>query len=97
MYGRGSHDKLTESGDWHEHLVLREHRYMLEDTRIGLSLLLSVAALVGVDMPLARSFAAIGGAICGEDFAQTGRSLASVGLGGLDQAGMQAVLQRGFR
>ena len=31
MYGRGSHDKLTESGDWREKIVLTEHRYMLED------------------------------------------------------------------
>ncbi len=96
MYGRGSHEKLTESGDWHEHLVLREHRYMLEDTRIGLSLLLSVADAAGVDMPLARGFAAIGGAICGEDFRQTGRSLAGVGLGGLDCAALRDVLWQGF-
>ena len=68
MYGRGSHEKLTDSGDWHEHLVLREHRYMLEDTRIGLSLLISVAAMAGVETPLARGFLAIGSAICGEDF-----------------------------
>ena len=32
MYGRGSHEKLTDSGDWREHLVLAEHRYMREDT-----------------------------------------------------------------
>src|SRR5689334_5342648 len=39
MYGRGSHDKLTDSGDWREHIVLTQHRYMLEDVRIGLSFL----------------------------------------------------------
>ena len=96
MYGRGSHEKLTDSGDWHEHLVLRDHRYMLEDTRIGLSLLISVAALAGVATPLARGFAAIGGAICGEDFLRTGRTLESLGLGGLDRAGLQDLLWRGF-
>jgi opine dehydrogenase len=37
MYGRGSHDRLTDSGDWRERIVLTAHRYMLEDTRIGLS------------------------------------------------------------
>ena len=42
MYGRGSHDKLTDSGDWREHIVLTQHRYMLEDVRIGLSFLVSV-------------------------------------------------------
>ena len=39
MYGRGSHDRLTDSGDWRERIVLTEHRYMLEDARIGLSFL----------------------------------------------------------
>ena len=48
MYGRGSHDQLTDSGDWREHIVLTEHRYMLEDTRIGLSFLVSVGELAGV-------------------------------------------------
>ena len=43
MYGRGSHDRLTDSGDWRERIVLTEHRYMLEDVRIGLSFLVSVA------------------------------------------------------
>src|SRR5438034_1396346 len=85
MYGRGSHDRLTDSGDWREHIVLTQHRYMLEDTRIGLSFLLSVAALAGVAMPLAHAFLSIGSAICGADFMQTGRTLAGMGLGGLDR------------
>ena len=76
MYGRGSHDRLTDSGDWRERIVLTEHRYMREDLRLGLSLLVSVAELAGVATPLARSFLAIGGAICGEDFLKDGRTLA---------------------
>src|SRR6516162_10968784 len=48
MYGRGSHDRLTDSGDWCEHIVLTAHRYMVEDTRLGLTFLTSVAALAGV-------------------------------------------------
>ena len=47
MYGRGSHDRLTDSGDWRERIVLTEHRYMREDLRLGLSLLVSVAATGG--------------------------------------------------
>jgi opine dehydrogenase len=96
MYGRGSHDKLTDSGDWREHIVLTEHRYMLEDTRIGLSFMLSVAALAGVEMNLARAFLSIGGAICGEDFMATGRTLSSLGLGALDRKQLQALLRIGF-
>jgi opine dehydrogenase len=96
MYGRGSHDRLTDSGDWREQLVLTEHRYMREDLRLGLSFLISVAELAGVDTPLARSFFAIGGAICGEDFTKTGRTLASLGLGGLRRAELQTLLREGF-
>jgi opine dehydrogenase len=96
MYGRGSHDKLTDSGDWREHIVLTEHRYMREDTRIGLSFFISVAELAGVPTPLMRAFASIGGAVCGEDFMQTGRTLGSLGFGGYDRAGLQALLREGF-
>jgi opine dehydrogenase len=96
MYGRGSHDRLTDSGDWRERIVLAEHRYMREDLRLGLSLLVSVAELAGVATPLARSFLAIGGAICGEDFVKGGRTLASLGLGGLDRDGLQNLLREGF-
>ena len=41
MYGRGAHGKLTDSGDWRETIDLGTHRYMLEDTRLGLSFLVS--------------------------------------------------------
>jgi opine dehydrogenase len=96
MYGRGSHDRLTDSGDWRERLVLSEHRYMREDLRLGLSFLVSVAELAGVATPLARAFLSIGGAICGEDFSKGGRSLASLGLGSLHRAELQALLREGF-
>jgi opine dehydrogenase len=56
-----------------------------------------VARLAGVATPLVDAFLAIGGAITGQDFARTGRTLASLGLGGLDRAGLQALLREGFR
>ncbi len=96
MYGRGSHDRLTDSGDWREHIVLTQHRYMLEDTRIGLSFWLSVAALAGIAMPLARAFLTIGGAICGEDFTRTGRTLQGMGLAAYDRVQLQELLRDGF-
>ena len=97
MYGRGSHGRLTDSGDWREHIVLTAHRYMLEDTRLGLSFLISVAGLAGVATPLARAFASIGGAICGADFMATGRTLDNLGLGRLDRAALRQLLKEGFR
>jgi opine dehydrogenase len=96
MYGRGSHDRLIDSGDWRERIVLREHRYMREDLRLGLSLLVSVGELAGVATPLARAFLAIGGAICGEDFMKDGRTLASLGQGGVGREQLQVLLLEGF-
>jgi len=49
-----------------------------------------------VKTPLAKSFLAIGGAICNEDFMNTGRSLTSLGLGGLHRAELQTLLREGF-
>jgi opine dehydrogenase len=97
MYGRGSHDKLTDSGDWREHIVLTQHRYMLEDVRIGLSFLVSAGELAGIEAPLARAFLAIGGAICAENFLVTGRTLDRMGLGHLDRQALQALLAEGFK
>jgi opine dehydrogenase len=97
MYGRGSHDRLTDSGDWRERIVLTEHRYMREDLRLGLSFMVSVAELAGVAAPLAKSFLAIGSAICGEDFMKDGRTLKSLGLGGLDRDQLQTLLRKGFQ
>ena len=96
MYGRGSHDRLTDSGDWRERIVLTEHRYMREDLQLGLSFLISVAELAGVSTPLANAFVAIGGAICGEDFMKNGRSLESLGLGNLLRTELQTLLREGF-
>jgi opine dehydrogenase len=96
MYGRGSHDRLTDSGDWRERIVLTEHRYMREDLRLGLSLLVSVAELAGVATPLAKAFLAIGGAICGEDFVRYGRTLSNLGLGDLNRDQLQTLLREGF-
>jgi opine dehydrogenase len=96
MYGRGSHDRLTDSGDWRERLVLTEHRYMREDLQLGLSFLISVAELAGVTTPLANAFLTIGGAICGKDFIKGGRTLASLGLGHLSRGELQNLLRGGF-
>ena len=96
MYGRRSHDRLTDSGDWREHIVLTTHRYMVEDTRFGLSFLISVASLVGVATPLALAFLSIGSAICEGNFLTSGRTLGSLGLGHLDRRALTELLRVGF-
>jgi opine dehydrogenase len=95
MYGRGSHDRLTDSGDWREPIDLARHRYMREDLAIGLSFLISAGALNDVPLPLAKALHAIGGAICGEDFSNA-RTLESLGLGHLDRDALRQFLAEGF-
>ncbi|MFM7784515.1 MAG: NAD/NADP octopine/nopaline dehydrogenase family protein [Gammaproteobacteria bacterium] len=96
MYGRGAHDKLTDSGDWREHIVLTEHRYMLEDTRLGLSFIASVGRWAGVATPLCDAFLAIGAAVTGRDFHAEGRTLEKLGLQHLTREGMHGLLAEGL-
>lgn len=96
MYGNLAHEKLTDSGDWREHLVLTEHRYMREDVAAGLAFLISAADWVGVPAPTATGLLAIGSAICDDDFRQSGRTLESLGLGALSRNEMQSLLQEGL-
>jgi opine dehydrogenase len=96
MYGNSSHEKLTDSGDWREHIVLTEHRYMLEDVETGLALMCSCADFGGVDAPVAKGLLAIGGAICGRDFRRTGRTLTGLGLAGMAPAELHRMLHDGI-
>ena len=96
MYGNMAHDRLVDSGDWRETLVLTEHRYMSEDVGTGLAFLVSVADWAGVPALTATGLLAIGSAICDTDFRQTGRTLERLGLADLDRRTMQAMLQDGL-
>lgn len=96
MYGRGAHGKLTDSGDWREKIDLLSHRYMLEDTRLGLSLLVSVGRWAGVDMPVAAGLLALASAVSGRDLYQQGRTLEALGIADLTPAQMQARLTQGL-
>ena len=97
MYGNAAHERLTDSGDWREHLVLREHRYMREDVAVGLAFLVSVADWVGVDAPTATGLLAICSAICDDDFRYSGRTMESLGLAEMPVAELQAKLREGAR
>ena len=96
MYGRKAHARLTDSGDWREHIVLTEHRYMREDVGVGLAFLVSVADWAGVPAPVATGLLAVASAVAGEDFRATGRTLETLGLAGLDRAGMARLLAEGL-
>ena len=94
MYG-DAHKKLTDSGDWRETIDLHRHRYMLEDTVLGLAFLASVARFAGVDAPVARGLLALAVAILGRDLRQCSRTFDALGLASMSRAQLQAVLLRG--
>jgi len=96
MYGNLAHEKLVDSGDWREQLVLEEHRYMREDVEIGLALLVSIADWAGVPAPTATGLLALGSAVCDADFSRDGRTLASLGLHTLSKTDLQELFNRGF-
>lgn len=96
MYGNLAHDKLVDSGDWREQLILQEHRYMREDVQIGLALLVSIADWAGVSAPTATGLLAIGSAVCDANFKRDGRTLTSLGLYDKTQKDLQALFRDGF-
>ncbi|MCP5179966.1 MAG: NAD/NADP octopine/nopaline dehydrogenase family protein [Pseudomonadales bacterium] len=96
MYGRGAHDRLTDSGDWREHIDLYTHRYMLEDTRLGLSLLVSAGRYNGTPTPVASGLLAIASAAVGRDLYSEGRTFESLGLNALSREALSDLLARGY-
>ena len=96
MYGNLAHDKLVGSGDWHEHLELKTHRYMQEDVGLGLAFLVSVGEWVGVPCPVAQGLLAVAEAVSECDFRADGRTMVTVGLADQDPATVQAMLREGL-
>ncbi|MGE8542437.1 MAG: NAD/NADP octopine/nopaline dehydrogenase family protein [Acinetobacter sp.] len=95
MYGRGAHGKLTDSGDWREDINLQTHRYMLEDTRLGLSLIVSAGRWAGIETPVAEGLLNIASAITGRNLYAEGRTLENLGLVNKTPKELQALLQQG--
>ncbi len=96
MYGRAAHEELTDSGDWREDIDLCTHRYMLEDTAIGLSLFSSIGRWAGQPMRISEGMLAIASAITGRDLYSEGRTLESLGLAKLERERVRRLLHEGF-
>jgi len=94
MYG-DAHKKLVDSGDWREHIDLHQHRYVTEDTELGLAFLASVARWCGVDAPIAHGLLAVTGGFLGRDLRHGPRTLEALGLAGLSRADLQQRLHDG--
>lgn len=95
MYGRRVHQKLTDSGDWKERIVLGEHRYMREDVELGLAFLVSVCEWAGVASPVARGLLELGSAVLGRNLRAGARTLEALGLAGLTRDQMRRLLAEG--
>ena len=95
MYG-DAHKALVDSGDWREHIELLSHRYMREDTEMGLGFLVSVADWAGVKTPIASGLLAMGSAVCSKDFRRGKRTLEALGLDKLTITDMQQLLTQGL-
>lgn len=96
MYGNSAHKMLTDSGDWREKIVLDTHRYMREDTAIGLSLFASIGRWAGQPMPVTEGLLAIASAIVHEDLYAQGRTFENIGLGDLSPEELTGKLTDGY-
>lgn len=94
MYG-DAHKRLVKSGDWRENIDLHHHRYIAEDTELGLAFLASAARYAGVDAPVAHGLLAIVGGFLGRDLRQGPRSFEALGLAGLSIDTLQRRLADG--
>ncbi|MEO7336560.1 MAG: NAD/NADP octopine/nopaline dehydrogenase family protein [Caldimonas sp.] len=94
MYG-DAHRQLVKSGDWREHIDLHTHRYVTEDTELGLAFLASVARYAGVDAPVAEGLLAIVGGILGRDLRRGPRTLEALGLASLSPDALRQLLHDG--
>jgi opine dehydrogenase len=96
MYG-DAHRQLVQSGDWRERIDLHRHRYITEDTEMGLAFLASAARWAQVDAPVAHGLLAIVGGFLGRDLRHGPRTFEALGLAGLDRAALQQRLHDGER
>jgi len=94
MYG-DAHRQLVKSGDWREKIDLYCHRYITEDTELGLAFLASAARYAGVDAPITHGLLAIAGGFLGRDLRAGPRTLEALGLSSLTPAQLQQRLHDG--
>ena len=72
-------------------------RYLVEDGPYTLVCMSSVADAAGVDTPLMKSVVYLAGALKGEDYWKTGRTLEKVGLDGMTVDEIKYYLQNGVK
>ena len=95
MYGRKAHSDLVQSESWREPLDF-SHRYIREDVKHNLALFTSIGNFADKPTPIADSLLTLLGVIAGEDFRRTGRTLKTMGLGGVSLQEMERILFEGL-
>ncbi|MES2532285.1 MAG: NAD/NADP octopine/nopaline dehydrogenase family protein [Pseudomonadota bacterium] len=95
MYG-DAHKQLVKSGDWRENIDLQTHRYVTEDTELGLGFLASAARHAGVDAPVAHGLLAIVGGFLGRDLRLGPRTFDALGFDGIARDALKERLHEGF-
>ncbi|MEP7104776.1 MAG: NAD/NADP octopine/nopaline dehydrogenase family protein [Chloroflexota bacterium] len=91
FYGAFAHSSVRRRSVWREGLSF-DHRYLTEDVGVGLVLWSSLGGALGVPTPHADAFILLASTVLGRDVRATGRTLESLGLGGLDAAALRAAL-----
>jgi len=85
----------VKSGDWRENIDLYGHRYISEDTELGLAFLASAARHAGVDAPIAHGLLAIVGGFLGRDLRKGPRTFDALGLNELSRDALKERLHDG--
>jgi opine dehydrogenase len=78
-------------------VVTFEHRWVTEDTALGLSLFESAGRLAGTDTPAIGGMLSVFQAVLGFDLRAAGRGLDRLGLGDLVQREIRQLLREGWR
>jgi opine dehydrogenase len=95
LYGAGAKAKVVGSGLWNEDLTF-EHRYVVEDVALGLSLFESAARTASVPSPAVSGLLMLFGVLLAREFSGRGRSLEALGLGDLSLREIRTLLQEGW-
>ena len=74
---------------------MQSHRYMLEDTSLGLSLIISAGRWAGVKTPVAEGLLNIASAVACKDLYAEGRTFESLCLVDKSKHELQMILHQG--
>ena len=74
-----------------------DHKYIAEDVPVGLMPMSALAAVAGVPTPAIDAVIRIASVMAGNDFAADARTLARMGLAGMDLAQIRETLEHGFQ